>query len=426
MILNKLILENFKQFKKEEVIFPLGLTGIVGRNGAGKSTLFEALLLCLYGDLNPTDRKLEKTFIKRAGTPGKEPVRLMLYFSIGEKDYWIQREFRGTHLVADAALYDASDTQIAVGVHAVNQAITRMLNMNKDAFQKSVFSGQKELHLLSRLTREERKRLIRKMLGIERLDKVQERMRKDQREKQSRIQGISGELPTPEEWESLKGEIKHLEGTLAGIKIDEKKLKAVNKKIQAKLKAVKNDFLACESIQKKHFHLESRFQNLQGELKKGRQSLKQNQEDLKELWEKKKGLKLQEPKEKAYQLAKAEKTKLEPLRLKVEKRTHLLRSESEIKKDLDVLQTRKSRMEKSLKPFLLSKEKTAVLGRKIQSENRELIKLNNEKERIDQKLGGIKQSGKEKNGHLEKIQKLGPESKCPICLRPFTARPPYL
>ncbi len=49
MILNSLHLENYKQYRRLELVFREGLVGIVGKNGAGKSTIFEAILYCLFG-----------------------------------------------------------------------------------------------------------------------------------------------------------------------------------------------------------------------------------------------------------------------------------------------------------------------------------------------------------------------------------------
>ncbi|GAB1444184.1 hypothetical protein MASR2M39_30300 [Ignavibacteriales bacterium] len=51
MIINKLRLKNFKQYKDETINFPNGLTDLVGRNGAGKSTVFDAISFALFGPL---------------------------------------------------------------------------------------------------------------------------------------------------------------------------------------------------------------------------------------------------------------------------------------------------------------------------------------------------------------------------------------
>ena len=50
MHLNKLIIRNFKKFRRADVDFQDGLTGIVGSNGAGKSTIVEAVAWALYGN----------------------------------------------------------------------------------------------------------------------------------------------------------------------------------------------------------------------------------------------------------------------------------------------------------------------------------------------------------------------------------------
>ncbi len=50
MHLNKLVMRNFKKFRRAEVEFQDGLTGIVGSNGTGKSTIVEAIAWALYGN----------------------------------------------------------------------------------------------------------------------------------------------------------------------------------------------------------------------------------------------------------------------------------------------------------------------------------------------------------------------------------------
>jgi exonuclease SbcC len=49
MHLDKLVMRNFKKYRRAEVDFQDGLTGIVGSNGSGKSTIVEAIAWALYG-----------------------------------------------------------------------------------------------------------------------------------------------------------------------------------------------------------------------------------------------------------------------------------------------------------------------------------------------------------------------------------------
>lgn len=49
MLLNRLVMRNFKRFRNQEILFQDGITGIVGNNGTGKSSIVTAILFALYG-----------------------------------------------------------------------------------------------------------------------------------------------------------------------------------------------------------------------------------------------------------------------------------------------------------------------------------------------------------------------------------------
>ena len=49
MILDRLVLKNFKRFRDEKICFKDGITGILGNNGTGKSSLVQAIFFALYG-----------------------------------------------------------------------------------------------------------------------------------------------------------------------------------------------------------------------------------------------------------------------------------------------------------------------------------------------------------------------------------------
>ena len=49
MILDRLVLKNFKRFRDAEIFFKDGITGVLGNNGTGKSSLVQAIFFALYG-----------------------------------------------------------------------------------------------------------------------------------------------------------------------------------------------------------------------------------------------------------------------------------------------------------------------------------------------------------------------------------------
>ncbi|WP_292660082.1 SMC family ATPase, partial [Nitratifractor sp.] len=168
MILLSLRMQNYKKYRDFSLDFAEGLTGIIGRNGSGKSTIFDAITFALYGDVRG-----EKETIRHAKAGEKEPVVVTLLFEIEGKEYKVVRQMRGKSLTAKAHLYDGDDALIAESAKGVSAEIVKLIGMNKEAFMHTVFASQKELTALSGLKNEERKKIIRKLLGLEKIDRIE-------------------------------------------------------------------------------------------------------------------------------------------------------------------------------------------------------------------------------------------------------------
>ena len=191
MILNTLRLANYKQYATLSLDFREGLVGVIGKNGAGKSTIFDAILYCLFGR-----DESNKALVRSSFADSKANVELQLDFSIGEVGYRVRREFRGKAMAVGAELFK-NDVMVAKGVSAVNDELVKVLHMERDAFKRSVFSGQKELSELSDSTGEARKRMVRRMLGLDTLDEVQTRVNADIRDLSSQVAGQRQTCCTP-------------------------------------------------------------------------------------------------------------------------------------------------------------------------------------------------------------------------------------
>ncbi len=191
MIIRQLTLRNYKQYTSLDLTFEEGLVGIIGRNGAGKSTIFEAILYCLFGYEQQAG---SKNFVRSTyASDDAAPVELKLSFLIGQTEYEVQRSLRGRTLTAYASLYRHGQ-QLATGVSVVNQELVRILGLDAEAFRRSVFSGQKELSELSGAKGEERKKLVRRMMGFDTLDTAQQVLRTDINALKNQIEGQSSTL----------------------------------------------------------------------------------------------------------------------------------------------------------------------------------------------------------------------------------------
>ena len=80
MIIERLVLKNFKRFKVEEIHFKDGITGILGNNGTGKSSIVQAIFFALYG-VQATG--LSADYIVSSFASPRERCEVRLAFRIG-------------------------------------------------------------------------------------------------------------------------------------------------------------------------------------------------------------------------------------------------------------------------------------------------------------------------------------------------------
>lgn len=160
MLIEKVILKNFRQYREAELVLDGGLTGILGPNGAGKSNLLSgAVLVGLYG---PVASETAKDLQRRIGADG--PCVIDLTFRIGPNRCHLIRDLEG-----DAALY-VNDKIEAKGTAAVNRAVPRLLGMEWKSFLLTYLVRQDEVKLLSMLRANERRDYILRAAGIKRID----------------------------------------------------------------------------------------------------------------------------------------------------------------------------------------------------------------------------------------------------------------
>lgn len=413
MILKNLNLSNYKQYAALSLEFREGLIGIIGKNGAGKSTIFEAILYCLFGrdDSN-------KNLVRSSFADPKANVLLELEFGIGESQYRVRREFRGKALAAVAELYK-NDLMVAKGVSAVNEELVSILHIEREAFTRSVFSGQKELSELSDTSGEARKRMVRKMLGLDTLDEVQSKVNGDIRDLNSRIAGQSQNLLGDDATRALHTDMEAQEKELTDKELELEKENTRLKAVEAMYNAEKRRF---EEEEKRLGH----FNALQRELAGLLERLSGLRAQREQLDQKKRDLEAQKQKLEAgrgeFQEYFAQKKTLE--RLEQERQRHVNREArlGKIAETTEQLQNARQRIaawEEELKgknavetTLQTQQERVAALEQEIKAK----IEAHHG---IEQKIGGIQSGLRERSEKLDQLRALGRSGTCPTCLQPL-------
>jgi len=204
MILTRLHLENFKKYTTKTIEFGEGLIGIIGKNGSGKSTIFEAILFGLYGEAK---KRGNKDLLRNASSSTKDIVLVELEFEFEGVEYKVVREFRGKAMSANAKFYKNAQLT-TTGAKEVTTAIVNLSKMSKDAFMHTLFASQKELTSLSTLKNEDRKKMIRRLLGLEKIDFVEKELVEKSRSLKREIDAFAEVLLSDEDLQTKQESIK--------------------------------------------------------------------------------------------------------------------------------------------------------------------------------------------------------------------------
>jgi exonuclease SbcC len=224
MHLNKLILHNFKKYRRAEIEFQDGLTGIVGGNGTGKSTIVEAIAWALYGNRASI---IKREFLKNTEASENEPVEVQLSLSIGRQDVAIYRGMRGRALVPEARL-KIDGRQVAAGTKEVDSQLESLIRISFQDFMKTFYARQKDLDNLLREGGTGKREYLLKLLG---LDEIRE----------AAVERIKLDL------KSATTEKERLAGALSEIGDVESRLKAIEQQIAAARSAKDQAMVAEEN-----------------------------------------------------------------------------------------------------------------------------------------------------------------------------------
>ncbi|NOQ32364.1 MAG: AAA family ATPase [Helicobacteraceae bacterium] len=415
MILSSLKLENFKSYKTKTIEFGQGLIGIIGKNGSGKSTIFEAILFALYGELK--GRGWKET-IRNAEATTKDVVSIELVFEFDAKEYRVLREFRGKALSANAHIYKNGELE-ASGAREVTSCIVALTKMSKDAFMHTLFASQKELTSLSSLKNEDRKKMIRKLLGLEKIDFIENLLVEKSRELKREVNASVEYLMSSEEI-GTKQELKAKNIVQKGLYDQEivSKSKELAASVLKELE-IKKELVKLQATKESKQKLLSELQLLKNSINSNATQLTKLTSELKELEIKQSELKKLEPIKQKYQ------TLLESLKEQEQLKEYHLKKEGltkeqvqlrdqyiKSKTDIATLEKECENYDKFVVDAKELEKNIAILQESIS--NRQTI----EKE-FHAQVAGEQKLVDETNKKIANIQNLGAGSNCPTCTRPL-------
>ena len=415
MILTKLKLENFKKYRFFEISFDLGLIGIIGKNGSGKSTIFEAILFALYGELK---NKGDKEVVRNANALEKDIVSAELEFEIEETIYKIVREFRGKTLSANAKLYK-NEEFITTGAKEVTIAIVNLTKMSKDAFMHTLFASQKELTSLSNSKPEDRKKMIRKLLGLEKIDFVEKELIEKSRELKREIDAFKEVLLSSEDITIKKENIVEQTVQKEEFLKDIDKQSLVLDELNKKVFIIKQELEQLTKTKEQKQILKARCEILTNSISSHQKTQEKLQNELNALYTKQEELKgLQTIKQEYITLHETlkEQDKLKEYSLR---KDGLLLEQKELREQYAKAKDSIKVLEFETKEHLELVEKEKELDNSIEKYKLLLTNKELDEKRLIQEIAGEEKLIADIKKKIENITILGKESNCPTCTRPL-------
>ncbi|MFQ6090128.1 MAG: AAA family ATPase [Candidatus Bipolaricaulia bacterium] len=208
MRLLHLEVEDIFCYRRAELDLEEGITVIAGPNGSGKSSLLESIFFALYGSrASPAMGRSLGEILREGAREG----RVRLDFLLGGRRFTVEMGLKrqGDRVISEreGCRLVSEEGAAWVGVEEATARVQELLRMDRDDFVNCAYIRQGEIDRLIRAGEEERRRMIDRLLRLERLDSYAARAKEGARRAVNRrLAALEGEVT------SLQREIAALEG----------------------------------------------------------------------------------------------------------------------------------------------------------------------------------------------------------------------
>jgi len=416
MLLKTLTLRNYRKYKDAYVEFPDGVIGIIGLNGVGKTTLIEAIGWVLFGH---HAARTTKELIKRDGASPHEPCSVALEFELEGDGYSVVREMVGKNLMPKASLL-INGKLITNNADEATEVITEKIGMDYLSFFTSVFARQKELNALSIMKAAERKKLVLRMLGIERIEKSIQTIREDKRDNEKRIEGIKAATVDKEgrkKIDVLSSKQEELERTQEGLLPIIKEIEAATSIKEKEAEDAKEELEIGTRNYENYVALSGKLSERRSDLENVKKRKEEKEEELADLLVKKKRLEEIADKETRYFQFREKKEQLDALRENYQRKLELVKREKKTALELQKREEKINDLKEQRVEFEGVEEQVKAVKREIEA-------VQKQKERIHASLGALKSQVVQTKKEIEertrkkkRVEALGSEGECPLCER---------
>jgi len=371
MHLNRLVLRNFKKYRRAEINFQDGLTGIIGMNGAGKSTIVEAIAWALYGSKASA---IKRDLIKNSSAKDTDPVEVYLSLNHGKQEITILRAMKGKSLSPEAAI-DLDSHRVAMGSREVDLKLEEILKISYQDFMRTFYARQKDLDNLLREGGTGKREYLLKLLG---LDEVRERsmelIKSDLRKLEDQSNRLEGALA---ELGDIDSKIEDISKSITSAKAELSSFKKIEMTLAAEAEKRRHELDEQVEKQRSNDLLEQKISDIDSKVSEKKRAINADKARIDEIESAKETLAELEPDLKRLEFVKVRLEEIEPKRKKhdglqqtmIKARTELDlagRSLAEQGKLLEVLIQDRSALD-SIKPMEAKYKETAAAYERLEA-----------------------------------------------------------